>query len=56
MRLGTQPLSLTDISRASIQVLGVTISNIIKCSQTLYALTIVYGLCDVALHSVHRSY
>ena len=68
-RPSAQPPSLPDISRASIiKVLGVTISNklsvsdhitsiISKCSQTLYALTILraHGLCDVALQSVYRS-
>ena len=60
---------MSHFSRASlIKVLGVTISNklsvsdhitniISKCSQTLYALTIIraHGLCDVALQSVYRS-
>ena len=68
-RPSAQPPSLPDISRASIiKVLGVTISNklsvsdhvtsiISKCSQTLYALTILraHGLCDVALQSVYLS-
>ena len=58
-----------DISRTSnIKILGVTISNnlsvsehitntISKCSQTLYALTILraHGLSDTALQSVYRS-
>ena len=67
--LASQPPPLSDISRTSnIKILGVTISNnlsvsehitntISKCSQTLYALTILraHGLSDTALQSVYRS-
>ena len=65
----SQPPTLMGISRTStIKILGVTISNklsvsdhitniISKCSQTLYALTILraHGLSDTALQSVYRS-
>jgi len=67
--LASQPPPLSDISRTStIKIRGVTISNklsvsdhitniISKCSQTLYALTILraHGSCDTALQSVYRS-
>jgi len=67
--LASQPPPLSGISSTStIKILGVTISNKLsssdhitsissKCSQTLYALTILraHGLCDTALQSVYRS-